>query len=73
MNHGKEQTTPPSGWIQTLFLCIRKSLNIGISTTLSDSPSEVSQESKKVRSRDRRIFEKNQLYELRIFRFMTQF
>ena len=54
-----------NGWIQTLFLWILKSSNFGISTISSDSQSKMSQESKKIRSRDRRIFEKNPYYEIK--------
>ena len=53
------------GWIQTLFLWILKSSDFGISTISSDSQSKMSQESKKIRSRDRRIFEKNPYYEIK--------
>ena len=54
-----------NGWIQTLFLWILKSSNFGIPTISSDSQSKMSQESKKIRSRDRRIFEKNPYYEIK--------
>ena len=53
------------GRIQTLFLWILKSSDFGISTISSDSQSKMSQESKKIRSRDRRIFEKNPYYEIK--------
>ena len=53
------------GGIKTLFLWILKSSDFGISTISSDSQSKMSQESKKIRSRDRRIFEKNPYYEIK--------
>ena len=53
------------GGIQTLFLWILKSSDSEISTISSDSQSKMSQESKKIRSRDRRIFEKNPYYEIK--------
>ena len=48
-------TITSNGWIQTLFLGILKSLNIGISTAPSESTSKMSQKLKNMMSRDFRI------------------
>ena len=42
-------------WVQILFPWILKSLDFGISTKSSDSPSKMSQESREMTSRDDKI------------------
>ena len=60
----------PNGWIQTFFLGILKSLNIGISIASSESTSKMSQKLKNIRSRDCRNFRK---FSIQSFETLTRF